>query len=137
MSTGPVPQPTPLTRPFWEGTARGELCIQRCLTCRRHYFYPRPVCPNCGSSDVAWVKVSGRATLASYAINYRVAPQFESSEPQIIALVELEEGVRMATNIVGAAADPAALQLGMKLRVAFEPRGDQVLPVFTPEDVRE
>ncbi|MEU7748399.1 zinc ribbon domain-containing protein [Nonomuraea sp. NPDC049158] len=58
----PVPRPTPETQPFWDGTAAGELRIQRCMACARHYFYPRPGCPHCGSADVEWVRVSGRAT---------------------------------------------------------------------------
>lgn len=128
----PVPKPTPETQPFWDGTAAGELRIQRCLTCERHYFYPRPNCPRCGGDQVEWVRVSGRATLYSYVINHRPAPGFEDEAPYAIAVVELEEGVRMMTNIVGVPNVPEQLPLDMELRVVFERRGDVCVPLFEP-----
>src|SRR6266700_1562165 len=84
-STGPatagdgkaVPVPTPDTQPFWDGCAAGELRIQRCLDCDQPYFYPRPVCPACGSANVEWFTASGAATLYSYVINHRPAPGFD------------------------------------------------------------
>ncbi|MGH3378282.1 MAG: Zn-ribbon domain-containing OB-fold protein [Actinoallomurus sp.] len=129
-----APKPTPETQPFWDGTAAGELRVQRCLACTRHYFYPRPVCPHCGASDVEWVTVSGRASLYSYVISHRPAPGFGDGGPYAIAVVELEEGVRMMTNIVGTEITPDALRLDMPLRVVFEPRGDVHLPLFEPAD---
>ena len=59
----PVPVPTPETQPFWDGCAAAELRIQRCLDCGKPYFYPRPVCPSCGSVNVEWFTASGEATL--------------------------------------------------------------------------
>ncbi|GAA4173527.1 Zn-ribbon domain-containing OB-fold protein [Gryllotalpicola koreensis] len=134
MSDGPVPVPTPETMPFWEGTKEGQLRIQRCNSCEKFYFYPRPFCPRCDSDDVAWQTVSGKATLASYNINYRPLPMFKTEQPQVIALVELDEGVRMMSNIVGVEPVPEKLPLGLRLRVTFEPRGDQFLPLFTPDE---
>ncbi|MER7505723.1 Zn-ribbon domain-containing OB-fold protein [Nonomuraea pusilla] len=131
----PTPKPTPETQPFWDGTAAGELRIQRCHACERHYFYPRPSCPHCGSADVAWVRASGRATLYSYVINHRPAPGFEDDGPYAIAVVELEEGVRMMTNLVGVENVPERLPLDMELRVVFERRGDVHVPLFTPAEV--
>ncbi|MFI6920342.1 Zn-ribbon domain-containing OB-fold protein [Nonomuraea spiralis] len=128
----PVPKPTPETQPFWDGTAAGELRIQRCRTCERHYFYPRPSCPRCGGGDVEWVRATGRATLYSYVINHRPAPGFEAEGPYAIAVVELEEGVRMMTNIVGVPNTPEALLLDMELRVVFERRGEVHVPLFEP-----
>ncbi|GAA2123375.1 Zn-ribbon domain-containing OB-fold protein [Actinomadura napierensis] len=127
-----VPRPTPDTRPFWDGAAAGELRVQRCRACARHFFYPRPACPHCGSGDVEWVTATGRATLHSYVINHRPAPGFEDEAPYVIAIVELEEGVRMMSNIVGVPADPGHLPLDLPLRVVFERRGDVELPLFTP-----
>ena len=86
----PVPKPTPDTQPFWDGTAAGELRVQRCRDCSRHCFYPRPCCPSCGSGELEWVVTSGRATLYSYVINHRPAPGFEEEGPYAIAVVELE-----------------------------------------------
>ena len=127
-----VPVPTPETQPYWDGAAAGELRIQRCLDCGEAYFYPRPLCPSCGSGNVEWFTASGRATLYSYVINHRPAPGFEADAPYAIAVVQLAEGPRMMTNLVGVAPTPEALQLDMELRVAFEQRGEVTLPVFTP-----
>ena len=127
-----MPVPTPETRPYWDGCAAGELRIQRCVDCREPYFYPREICPACGSANVEWFTASGRATLYSYVINHRPAPGFEAEAPYAIAVVQLAEGPRMMTNIVGGPNTPEDLVLDMPLRVVFEARGDIWLPVFTP-----
>ena len=127
-----IPEPTPETQPFWDGCAAGELRLQRCTDCGKPYFYPRPVCPACGSVNVEWFTASGDATLYSYVINYRPAPGFEDEAPYAIAVVQLAEGPRMMTNLVGVPNTPEALVLDMPLRVTFEPRGDVFLPMFTP-----
>jgi uncharacterized OB-fold protein len=129
--TRPVPQPTPETRPFWDGTAAGELRIQRCTSCGTAYFYPREVCPSCGSTAVEWFTTSGRATLYSYTINHRPPPGF-GPEPYAIAVVELAEGPRLMANIVGIENTPENLVLDMPLQVTFETRGEVQLPQFTP-----
>jgi uncharacterized protein len=128
----PLPEPTPETQPFWDGCGRGELVIQRCLDCGKPYFYPRPVCPACGSVNVEWFTASGRATLYSYVINHRPARGFENDGPYAIAVVELAEGPRMMTNIVGIPNTPADLVLDMELQVTFEQRGEMSIPVFGP-----
>ncbi|MBH0054831.1 OB-fold domain-containing protein [Salinibacterium sp. SWN167] len=110
--------------------------MQRCRACSRHFFYPRPICRYCQSSDLEWVTTSGRATLASYIINYRPLPFFETKEPQVIALVDLEEGPRMVCTLIGVEPRPEAISIGMALYVSFEERGDQMLPVFGPVEVR-
>ena len=124
------PRPTPETQPFWDGCAAGELRLQRCTSCDAHYFPPRPFCPDCLSDDVTWEAVSGRGTLHTYVINHRPAPGFEA--PYAIAVVELEEGPRMMTNIVGVDQTPEALVLDMPLEVTFEGRGEVQLPLFRP-----
>jgi uncharacterized protein len=130
MADGAVPVPTPETAPFWAGTLAGELRIQQCNSCGRYYFYPRPFCRYCQSLDVAWRTVSGQGRLVSYVINYLPVPAAEPNQPQVIALVELDEGPRMMTNIVGVSPEPVNLPLDGRVRVDFEPRGDQALPVF-------
>jgi uncharacterized OB-fold protein len=127
-----VPVPTPDTQPFWDGCAAGELRIQRCLECGKPYFYPRPVCPMCGSDRVEWFTASGQATLYSYVINHRPAPGFEDEAPYAIAVVQLAEGPRMMTNLVGVPNTPEDLILDMPLQVTFERRGDVSLPLFAP-----
>jgi hypothetical protein len=132
MTDKPVPVPTPETQPFWDGCAAGELRIQRCTDCGKSYFYPRPVCPDCGSANVEWFTASGRATLYSYVINHRAAPGFADDGPYAIAVVQLEEGPRMMSNIRGLPATPEALELDMPLQVTFEARGNVSLPQFEP-----
>lgn len=131
MAGGTVPVPTPETAPFWAGTLAGELRIQHCKGCGKYYFYPRPFCRYCQSRDVEWRTVSGAGRLVSYVINYRPLPPADPAEPQVIALIELDEGPRMLSNIVGVAPEPENLPLDARVRVRFEPRGEQALPVFS------
>ena len=127
----PLPQPTPETAHFWEGTRAGELRLQRCTGCSRSYFPPRPFCPACGHRDVEVYRASGRARLHSFVISHRPAPGFEA--PYSIAVVELEEGPRMMTNVVGCPQTPEALVLDMPLEVRFEAVSDEItLPLFAP-----
>ncbi len=131
MPSRPVPQPTPETQHFWDGTRAGELRLQRCLDCGAIYFPPRPFCPACSSGDVEVFAASGRARLASFVINHRPAPGFEA--PYVIALVDLEEGPRMMTNLVGVDPVPEALSVDMPLEVVFEAVSDEIqLPLFRP-----
>ncbi len=129
-TTKAEPRPTPETEPYWEGCAAGELRLQRCTACDAHYFPPRPFCPTCLSDDVVWEAVSGRGTLHTYVINHRAAPGFAA--PYAIAVVQLDEGPRMMSNIVGVDPTPEALVLDMALQVSFETRGEIQLPVFGP-----
>jgi len=132
MAEKAEPVPTPETQPFWDGCAEGELRIQRCMDCGEAYFYPRPVCPQCGSPDVEWFTASGAATLYSYVINHRPAPGFEDESPYAIAVVQLAEGPRMMANLTGVPNTPEDLELDMPLRVTFERRGAVSLPQFAP-----
>lgn len=137
MATKAVPVPTPETQRFWDGTRDHALSIQRCGACGSAYFYPRPSCPRCGSQNVEWMRASGRALLYSYVINYRPAPGFEDDVPYVIAIVELAEGPRMLTNIVGVEPDPDKLVLDMPLQVTFTQRGEVSLPMFTPVNANQ
>jgi len=128
----PSPKPTPDTEAYWEGTRQGELRLQRCTSCGGAFFYPRSACPRCGSGAVEWFVSSGRARLHTYVISHRPAPGYEAQVPYAIAVVELDEGPRMLTNIVGVDNTPESLELDMALEVDFEPRDDQMVPVFRP-----
>ena len=133
MSINPktLPRPTPETRHFWDGTKAGELRLQQCDACAQVYFPPRPFCPECASRNVSVVRASGRATLYSYVINHRLPKWIDA--PYAIAVVQLEEGPRMMTNILGVAQTPEALVLDMPLEVVFETVSpDIVLPKFRP-----
>jgi len=127
-----LPQPTPETRHFWEGCKVNELRLQRCTDCQHSYFPPRPFCPKCGSRDVSVYTASGKGFLYSYVINHRPRPDL-GKEPHSIAVVELNEGPRMMTNIVGCPQTPEALQLDMPVEVTFESFSDDIsLPFFQP-----
>jgi uncharacterized OB-fold protein len=133
MTERHVPTPTPETAHFWAGTRAGELRLQRCRRCENTYFPPRPFCPGCHARDVEVVAASGRARLHSYVISHRPPPGFEA--PFTIAVVELEEGPRMMTNLVDVEPDPAALPLDLPLEAVFEPLTDEItLPLFRPTE---
>ena len=126
-----VPKPTPETAHFYEGTVAGELRLQQCNQCQTVYFPPRPFCPNCGSRSVSVIVASGRGRLLSYVINHRPHPAFEG--PYAIAIVGLEEGVTMMSNILQVDQTPEALILDMPLQVVFRAcRDGIVLPYFQP-----
>lgn len=130
----PLPVPQPESDRYWEGCRNGELWLRRCVDCQQAYFYPRNICPRCGSANTEWSRASGRAALHTFAIVHRAPhPGFEGDVPYVTAVVELEEGPRMAANIVDVAPDPANLKIGMPLRVVFERASEQIaLPKFTP-----
>jgi uncharacterized protein len=126
-----IPKPTPETQHYWDGAQQGELRLQKCDSCHSTYFPPRPFCPECGAREVSVVTASGRATLHSYVINHLPSPGFEP--PFAIAVVELEEGPRLMSNIVDCEQTPEALQLDMPLEVTFEVLTDDItLPQFRP-----
>jgi len=135
--TGPIPIPTPETRPFWEAARRHELMLQRCRPCDHLFFYPRAACPRCLSGDLAWQRVSGRGTLHTFTIVHRGARDFPLGVPYVLAIVELDEGPRLMSNLVGVAADPTVVRIGMPLEVVFEDVSDTVaLPRFRPASSR-
>jgi uncharacterized OB-fold protein len=133
----PFPVPTPETAPFWDGLRQNQLRIQRCSDCNQAYFYPRPFCPRCFSWNVVWFSASGRAKLHTFEVVHRAPPAFAADAPYVLAVVELEEGPRMMTNIVGAGTDPSGLTLDMPLEIEYDKISDEVtLPKFRPAGER-
>jgi hypothetical protein len=126
----PLPQPTRLSRPHWDGCREGVLRVQRCGDCDSFVFIPKPVCGDCLGTNLSWVESSGRGTLYSYSIVHRPQqPTFEV--PYTVAIVELEEGWHMLTNLVGVGPDD--IEIGMSLEVSFERKSDEItLPYFRP-----
>jgi len=120
------------TRPFWDAAREGRFLIVRCRACGRAHHYPRPFCPFCWSDDVTWEDASGRATLYTYSTVYvNDLPPFSERLPYVAAVVELDEGPRVMTNIVGC--EPQALRVGMPVQVRFvELTPEVTAPVFTP-----
>jgi hypothetical protein len=131
--SGPLPVPTPETRPFWEAARRHELSVQRCRACGRHFFDPRVVCPHCLADDVEWRRVSGRGTVHTFTVVHRGQRNFPLPAPYVIAIVELDEGPRLMTNLVGIEPDPAKIRIGLSVEVVFEDVSpDVALPRFRP-----
>jgi uncharacterized OB-fold protein len=129
----PLPEPSGVTVPFWDAAAKHKLLIQQCRACGSHQFYPRYNCTKCGSVELDWVEASGRGQIYSYTIARRPThPAFANEVPFVIAIVDLEEGARMTTNIVGC--DPEEVSIGMSVEVTFDDRKkDIALPLFRPE----
>jgi uncharacterized protein len=120
---------------FWEATREGRLLVQWCTACDRGVFYPRVLCPHCGAAGpLEWREASGRAAVHAAVVEHRpeaAGAAFAHGAPFCIALVDLEEGVRMMTNIVGC--PPAAVHSGMAVTVTWEPLSDgRQLALFRP-----
>jgi len=124
-------QPTrsAFSEPWFQACSEGRLLIQRCNDCGHYQFYPRIVCRDCGAREPAWVEASGRGLLASFTVVRRPVTEAYQA-PYVVALVDLEEGPRMMSNIVSAL--PEDLEIGMAVSLRFESWSDDVaLPVFT------
>ena len=128
----PLPRIDEESKGYWEACQRHELYVQKCLACGELRHYPRALCPACLSDETQWVRSSGRGTLYTYTVTYQnQSPGFREDLPYVLAYVELEEGVRLLTNIVGC--DPNELQIGMAVEVSFEDVTAAVsLPKFKP-----
>jgi uncharacterized OB-fold protein len=129
-----LPTPDDTTRSFWTGAEQGQLLIKRCRNCERAYFYPRPFCPHCWSEEVEWEVASGRARLYTWSVVYvNDLPPFADQVPYIAAIVDLDEGPRMMTNVVDCPVHN--LKAGMPLQVAFRHQAEGVtVPVFRPDE---
>jgi uncharacterized protein len=127
--TRKLPALTPDTAPFWQGGARGLLQIYFCTPCARFFHPPNPMCPNCGSFDVAPRAVSGRGRVVTFTIN-RHAWTVELADPYVVAIVELAEqpDLRLLSNIVGC--EPEAVAIGMPVAVTFSQVEDIWIPMF-------
>ena len=126
----PLPRPTPLSAPHWDGCREGRLRVQRCRACRHYVFIPQPVCTACQSDALEWVDSSGRGTVYSLTTVHRPQrPEF--AVPYTVAIVELDEGWHMLTNLVECAPEERAI--GMRVEVVFRRMTDEVtLPMFRP-----
>jgi len=131
--TGPIPVPTPESRPYWEAAKRHELVLPECTACRQVHFYPRAVCPHCLGKTLTWRRLSGRGTLLTFTVVHRGLKDFPLGTPYVLAVVKLDEGPRMMTNLVGAGTDPAAIRIGTPVEVVFVDVSDAIaLPHFRP-----
>ncbi len=130
----PIPVPQGESDVYWHKAKEHELWLRKCNSCDTAYFYPRDISPCCFSKDTDWIKASGKASLFTYGIVQR-GPQlvFVDAVPFVTAIVELEEGPKMATNIVIDNPTFDNLQIGMDLEVVFEDITEELaLPKFKP-----
>jgi len=127
-----LPVPTPETAFWWESCRQGRLLIQRCEGCGAHQFYPRANCSSCLGSDLEWCEAAGVGTVATFTVcRVPVAEAWADDLPYVVALVRLDEGPTLMTNIV--ACDPEAVRTGMPVEVVFETRTAHIaVPQFRP-----
>ncbi|GAB3042843.1 OB-fold domain-containing protein [Parafrigoribacterium mesophilum] len=130
----PSISPAPEAAPFWEAADRHELLLPFCGTCEQFFFYPRTLCPVCGSRDVQWRPASGRGRLYTFCIQYRNSvPGLEKAVPFVTAMVQLDEGPRLMTFLIGIEPDPKAIVCDMPVELDFlDLHGGHSLPVFRP-----
>ena len=128
----PLPTVSGETKPFWDACRRGQLLIQKCDRCDEFQFYPRGICANCWSEDIRWVTASGKGTVWTFTVTYQNrTPGFAEDVPYVLALVELDEGVRMFTNIIEC--PPRDVSIGMPVEVTFVQANNRIsVPYFRP-----
>lgn len=128
----PLPFVTPDTAPFWEGCRRGQLRLQRCAACAAWRYPPAPVCPRCASTEASWLPTAGKGRIYSFVVYHRAFHLAYAEEvPYAMALVELDEGVRLPLRVVECS--PEALIIEMPGEVRFLPlTADVHIPVFAP-----
>ena len=117
----PAPEVAPEAKPFWDATAEGRLVLPRCDDCAAVVWYPRALCPDCGSTSVSWFEASGRGSIHSFTVTRRGQGAYRDAGPYVLAYVELEEGPRVLTNVVDA--DPESLEVGQAVTAVFSDTG--------------
>lgn len=129
MTDRPLPVPDSDSRPYWEAAARHEFQLPYCTPCQRYFFIPRVLCPRCHSEQIEWRPASGNGVIYSYTISRRPAgPAFADRAPYVVALIDLEEGPRMMSNVL--TDDVEGVRIGQRVQVEFEDVGEVSLPVF-------
>lgn len=128
----PLPEPTLDSQPYWDALKRHRLELQKCARCGKIRHYPRPVCDNCFSMEIEWVQASGKGKVYSWTVaHHAFHPGFKGEIPYVLATVELEEGVRMVSQLKGVEA--GKMKIGMPVEVFFEDvTADFTLPMFRP-----
>jgi uncharacterized OB-fold protein len=115
----PRPLPTPVSQPFWDALREERVALQRCDDCDEWVYYPRARCPRCLSDRLAWSTVDGRGVVYTFTVAEQpTAPPFADEVPQLLAVVELTEGVRLSTTLVDV--DPGAVSVGLAVEPVFD-----------------
>jgi uncharacterized OB-fold protein len=128
----PVPRPAPESNPYWEAARQHRLSLPRCDACEQYWFPPSRSCPHCLSANFTFHDVSGRGKVYSFVTFHRpYHPAFTEEVPYVVALVELEEGPRLLTNILGIAAED--VKCDMPVAVTFDDvDAEHSIPKFRP-----
>jgi uncharacterized OB-fold protein len=129
----PVPVSDPDSAPFWAGCCEHRLMVQKCAACGAFRYPPGPFCPHCRSHRAEWIRSAGRGKVFSWIVVTHPVPKdvYAGDVPYVVALVELDEGVRMASNIVGCA--PSDVRGDMRVEVLFDDVAPGItLPRFKP-----
>ena len=128
----PLPEPRPETQIYWDACKRHELTLPKCRSCDRFFFYPRAVCPHCMSQDIEWVKSSGRGKVWTFSAHHLGPTKaYVGEPPHVVAIVDMDEGCKMMSNIVGCS--PEDVSIGMEVKVVFDDVTDEItLPKFKP-----
>lgn len=113
----PLPKPTATSRPFWDAAKRHQLMLQHCGACNAFVYYPRDRCPQCLSDKLEWKPVSGRGKVYSYTVVRRASTRSFADKPYVLAIVQLDEGPRMTTNIEAPAEN---VKVGMPVAAFFD-----------------
>lgn len=122
-----LPEPSKISKPFWDSCKAEAMEIQRCADCGVYAYYPVYICPECASRKLEWTRVSGRGSVYTYTVAEKSI--FDVEGPVVVALIELEEGAMMTSNIK--TSDPYGVRVGMKVKLTYEPVSDEItLPVF-------
>lgn len=133
---GRLPTPTPESQPYWDGLKEHKLMLPTCEDCSSPHFYPRPFCPKpeCFSWNIGWSEASGKGKVHTFVISHQPIPPYNSEDnapPYVIAVIELEEGPRLMSNLV--IDDPYTTEVDMDVEIVFDDVTDEItLPKFKP-----
>jgi uncharacterized OB-fold protein len=130
VSSRPLPDLRNAGAPFFSHAARGVLALPRCIACARAFWPPRPRCPRCASSDVEWTTSGGQGTIHTFTIVRQSGdPHFRTKVPYAVAMIDLDEGVRVMSNVVDTPLE--TLHIGQRVEGTFEPAADGIaIPLF-------
>ena len=131
----PLPSPmTPEAKPYWDGLREHKLMLPRCSDCQHVFFYPRVLCPRCHARNIGWIQASGRGKLHAFEIAHQAFNRaWKVKPPWVLAMIELEEGPRMMSNLVNVPPDPAHVKCDMPVEVTYlDVTPEVTLPLFQP-----
>ncbi len=123
----PIPEPDPLSKPFWDGAKAGKLMLPRCLDCNRVHWYPRWICPYCHSMSLEWIEASGKGRIHTFAVQHRAFGGWAEETPFVTAYIDLQEGDRMLTVLRGVdPLKPEEIKIDSVVQVEFEEASEEV-----------